>query len=55
MVLWLWFEFGLTQKEPLSKQSKKRYKDVRKLAKSLLKQPESRFVDEFLEYDLFLR
>ena len=54
-VLWLWFEFGLTQKEPLLKQSKKRYKDVRKLAKSLLKQPESRFVDEFLEYDLFLR
>ena len=44
MVLWLWFEFGLTQKVPFSKESKKKYKDVRKLAKSLLKQPENRFV-----------
>ncbi|PFX27186.1 Protein NRDE2-like [Stylophora pistillata] len=42
MVLWLWFEFGLTQKELSPKLSKKKYKDVRKLAKSLLKQPESR-------------
>ena len=45
MVLWLWFEFGLTQKVSSVKESKKKYKDVRKLAKSLLKQPESRFVN----------
>ncbi|KAL9952401.1 hypothetical protein ACROYT_G039651 [Oculina patagonica] len=42
MVLWLWFEFGLTQKASSLKESKKKYKDVRKLAKSLLKQPENR-------------
>lgn len=44
MELWLWFEFGLTQKVPSLKESKKKYKDVRKLAKNLLKQPENRFV-----------
>ena len=44
MVMWLWFEFCLTQKAPSLKESKKKYKDVRKLAKSLLKQPENRFV-----------
>lgn len=46
MVLWLWFEFGLTQKASSLKESKKKYKDVRKLAKSLLKQPENRFVSK---------
>lgn len=44
MVVWLWFEFGLIQKASSPKESKKKYKDVRKLAKSLLKQPENRFV-----------
>ena len=44
MVLWLWFEFGLAQKASSLKESKKKYKDVRKLAKNLLKQPENRFV-----------
>lgn len=44
IVLWLWFEFGLTQKVPSLKERKKKFKDVRKLAKSLLKQPENRFV-----------
>ena len=44
MVLWLWFEFGLPQKVSSLKESKKKYKEVRKLAKSLLKQPENRFV-----------
>jgi len=44
MVIWLWFEFCLSQKAPSLKESKKKYKDVRKLAKSLLKQPENRFV-----------
>ncbi len=49
MVLWLWFEFGLTQKASSLKESKKKYKDVRKLAKSLLKQPENRFVNKLKE------
>ena len=43
MVTWLWYEFELTQKAPSSKASRM-YKDVRKLAKSLLKQPQNRFV-----------
>lgn len=44
MVVWLWFEFGLIQKASSPKESKKRYKDVRKLAKSFLKLPNNRFV-----------
>lgn len=48
MVVWLWYEFQLTQKAQSSKEGKKMYKDVRKLAKSLLKQPENRFVKSIL-------
>lgn len=44
MVTWLWYEFELTQKAPSSKAATRMYKDVRKLAKSLLKQPQNRFV-----------
>ena len=43
MVTWLWYEFQLTQKVQSSKEAARMYKDVRKLAKSLLKQPQNRF------------
>jgi len=45
MVIWLWYEFQLTQNGQPAKESKRMYKDVRKLAKNLLKMPENRFVN----------
>ena len=45
MVTWLWYEFQLTKNGQPAKESKRMYKDVRKLAKSLLKMPENRFVN----------
>ena len=45
MVIWLWYEFQLTKNGQPAKESKRMYKDVRKLAKSLLKMPENRFVN----------
>ena len=44
MTTWLWYEFQLTQKLQSLTEATRMYKDVRKLAKSLLKQPENRFV-----------
>lgn len=44
MTTWLWYEFQLTQKVQSSTEATRMYKGVRKLAKSLLKQPENRFV-----------
>ena len=45
MVIWLWYEFELTKNGQPAKESKRMYKDVRKLAKNLLKMPENRFVN----------
>ena len=48
MVIWLWYEFRLSQKAQSAKDGKRMYKDVKKLAKSLLKLPENRFVKRIL-------
>ena len=42
MVLWLCFEFYLCQLQQTPKGKKQKYKDVRRLAKALLKQPNNR-------------
>ena len=46
LLLWLWFEFSFSQTGVnTSKESKQRYKDVKRLAKMLLKHAENRFVE----------
>ena len=47
---WLWYEFKLTQEAQSPGLAVRMYKDVRKLAKSLLKMPENRFASTSLYF-----